>query len=111
MNSAVPGLDGALFRQFVETVGFYPIGAVVRLRSDRLALVVDQDHSDHSRPRVRVFWSIALRKRVPAEDIALSRCFGADEIVGVGDPTAAGISDFAKLRERLFAEACMADAQ
>lgn len=109
MNSAVPGLDGALFRQFVETVGFYPIGAVVRLRSERLALVVDQDHADHSRPRVRVFWSIAQRRKVPAEDIALSRCFGQDEIVGVGDPTAAGISDFARLRERLFAGACMAD--
>jgi len=105
----VPGLDGTLFRQYVETVGIYPISAVVRLRSDRLALVVDHDACDHSRPRARVFWSIALGRRLAPEDIALSRCFGQDEIAGVGDPQAAGLTDFWKLRERLFFGACKDD--
>ena len=34
-------LDKAIFEQFVQTVGIYPIGSLVRLSTDQLAVVVD----------------------------------------------------------------------
>lgn len=100
--------DSAIFPAFVETVGAYPVGSVVRLSSDRLALVVDQDPNDHRQPRVRTFYSAALRKMIQPEDIQLAHCFGRDSITGLADPDAYGIQDFAKLRLRLFTAASKA---
>lgn len=100
--------DPAILAAFVEAVGAYPIGSVVRLVSDRLALVVDQDPADHRQPRVRTFFSIALRKMIQPEDIQLAHCFGRDSISGLADPEAYGIRDFAKLRLRLFTAASKA---
>ena len=91
-----------------QVVGAHPVGSVVRLGSDRLALVVDQDPSDHRQPRVRTFYSIAMNKMIQPEDIQLAHCFGRDRIVGQADPEAFGIRDFAKLRLRLFTAACKA---
>ena len=34
--------DNAVLQAFVKSIGIYPIGSLVRLRSDRLAVVVDQ---------------------------------------------------------------------
>lgn len=93
---------------FVETVGAYPIGSVVRLASDRLALVVDQDPADHRQPCVRTFYSIALRKMIQPEDIRLAHSFGRDSVAGLAEPNAYGIQDFAKLRLRLFTAASKA---
>ncbi len=100
--------DPQIFAAFIEAVGAHPVGSVVRLASDRLALVVDQDPSDHRQPRVRTFYSIALNKMIQPEDIQLAHCFGRDRIVGQADPEAYGIRDFAKLRLRLFTAACKA---
>ncbi len=100
--------DPEILSAFVEAVGAYPIGSVVRLASDRLALVVDQDPADHRMPRVRTFYSINLRKMIQPEDIQLAHCFGRDSVTGLADPDAYGIPDFAKLRLRLFTAASKA---
>jgi len=38
--------DKSVFEAFVRTVGIYPVGSLVRLQSDRLAIVTDIDR-DH----------------------------------------------------------------
>lgn len=105
--SEMPGkFDPAVLAAFVEAIGAHPVGSVVRLASERLALVIDQDPGDHRLPRVRSFYSIPTQRMTPPEDIALARCFGQDRIVGQADPEAFGIADFAKLRLKIFAAAC-----
>ena len=94
--------DEELLQHFIATMGIYPIGSVVRLRTDRLAMVIDQDPSDTQRPRVRTFFSIRDRGFIRPETIALADCFGDDEITALADPQDYGIADFAPLRETLF---------
>ena len=104
------GMSGAfdpdLLAAFVQAMGVYPIGAVVLLRSGRLALVVDQHSVEASQPRVRCFWSHAAGAPARHEDIDLSD--GSDAIERAIDPANCGIADFAALREQLFTGACAA---
>jgi len=100
------GLDPELLAQFTEVVGIHPIGSVVELESGRVAMVVAQDESDPTRPRVRTFWSKLEQKPLPPSDIALAHCFGEDRIVGRADLAELVPDEFGPLRERLFAGAC-----
>lgn len=73
--------DPQLFHAFIECIGIYPIGSLVRLRSGRLAVVVDQNVGDATAPRVRVFFSTRSAMSIPTEliDLASPRC--SDRIV------------------------------
>jgi len=84
--------DQRLFHAFVRTIGIYPIGTLVRLKSDRLAVVIDQCEASLLTPRVKVFFSIAAKRRISPKVIDLSRS-GGDEIVCHEDPSAWGIDD------------------
>lgn len=86
----------------METVGAYPVGSFVELRSKRLAMVVDQDPADTSRPKVRVFWSLALGKKVRQTEIRLAECYGEDEIVGIANLDMFTDEEAADLRQRLL---------
>ncbi|HEY0879500.1 MAG TPA: HD-GYP domain-containing protein [Zeimonas sp.] len=74
--------DPAVFRAFANTVGIYPVGSLVRMKSERLAIVVDQNARLPAQPCVKVFWS--TRKSVPVrvERIDLSAAGATDRIVG-----------------------------
>ncbi len=109
MSGMSSQLDGQIMSQFIQMMGVFPIGSVVRLRSDRLALVIDQDPDHASHPRVRTFFSIATGKLTAPEDIMLSQAFGVDEIVCIDDPESHGIQNFAKMRANIFAAASKAN--
>lgn len=98
--------DAALLEKLVETVGVYPVGAFVRMRSNRLAMVVDLDPSDRLSPTVRTFWSIDLGKRLKGKTIPLAQCFGEDAIEGIADMNGFDAEELDKLRESLLNSAC-----
>lgn len=98
--------DATLLARFVETVGIYPIGSFVRLRSQRLAMVIDEDPVDPGLPTVRTFWSLPQGRGLNGEIIALAHCYGEDAIEGVADLTGLGLTDVGKLREELLKAAC-----
>lgn len=97
--------DPGILEHFVKAMGLFPVGSVVLLRSNRLAMIVAQDPADHMRPRVKPFFSRVTCKFIRAEEIALASCYGDDEIVETVEPASFGIVDFAKIRERLFEQA------
>ncbi|MFM5931386.1 MAG: HD-GYP domain-containing protein [Novosphingobium sp.] len=97
--------DADVLKHFVDMIGIYPIGSVVRLRSERLAMVVDQDPADYSKPRLRTFWSVPESRMIRSEYIELGTCYGSDEIDLSVDPEDFGVTDFAAIREKLFAMA------
>jgi HD-GYP domain-containing protein (c-di-GMP phosphodiesterase class II) len=74
--------DAAIFRAFVDCVGIYPVGSLVRLKSQRLAVVVE--HQEHAplAPRVKVFYSIRAQLVIPTEPLDLSAPGCSDRIVG-----------------------------
>lgn len=97
--------DPDIFHAFQQAVGIYPIGSLVRLRSHRLAIVVDQNRDDLTLPVVRPFYSLNDRCFVKAEDIDLSNCFGADQIITRETPEGWDMSEWPALSAKLLAAA------
>ncbi len=64
--------DPALFQLFVKVVGIYPIGSLVRLKSQRLAVVVEQNEKYLLKPKVKVFFSIRSSMPLPQSLIDLA---------------------------------------
>lgn len=64
--------DTALFQVFVKVVGIYPIGSLVRLKSQRLAVVVEQNEKSLLKPKVKVFFSIRSSMPIPQSLIDLA---------------------------------------
>jgi len=89
--------DTTLMKSFVRSVGIYPIGALVRLSSDRLAVVVEQNPATLLAPRVRVFYSARQRKHVLMTDLDLATAGDRERIVGVESPEKWGFRDLEKV--------------
>ncbi|WP_313801766.1 HD-GYP domain-containing protein [Sphingobium sp.] len=105
LNEAQTLYDPEIFQAFQRAVGIYPIGSLVRLRSHRLAIVVDQNPDDLTLPRVRPFYSLNDRSFVKAEDIDLAHCFGADQIMTRETPEGWDMAEWPALSARLLAAA------
>lgn len=89
--------DQRVFKAFVKSVGIYPIGSIIRLKSGRLAVVVDQSAKSLLTPIVKVFFSTKSMLRIPVEVIDLSKPSANDQILGHDDPVAWGINDVSQL--------------
>ncbi len=74
--------DAAVFRAFIDCVGIYPVGSLVRLGSERLAVVVEHNPEAPLAPRVKVFYSVRSQLTLPAETLDLSQPGCRDRIVG-----------------------------
>jgi putative nucleotidyltransferase with HDIG domain len=101
--------DPKLLDKFVRSIGIYPIGTLVRLRSNRLALVRAENCVDPTRPRVRIFYSIMERRLIAPEDLVIAGTLKGDQIVGIEQPEFWNLGDWATLRERLIAGDCLTD--
>ncbi len=89
--------DDVVFKAFVKSVGIYPIGSMVKLKSGRLAVVIDQSPKSLLTPIVKVFFSTKSKTRLPVEILDLSKGSANDAIVGHDDPTFWGVHDVDKL--------------
>lgn len=85
--------DDTVFKAFVKSVGIYPIGTVVKLKSERLGVVVDQSPKSLLKPIVKVFFSTKDRICYTPEMIDLSDPKVKDEIVSQEDPVFWGIKN------------------
>jgi len=75
--------DSAVFNAFVRSIGIYPVGALVRLQSDHLAVVLEQNDQTLLAPKVRVFYHARKRQPVLLRELDLSAPRCADRIVGI----------------------------
>jgi len=64
--------DEQIFQHFVKTVGIYPVGALVRLKSERLGVVIEQGEKSLLHPNVKVFMSTRTGLSIPTEVVNLS---------------------------------------
>lgn len=74
--------DETVFQAFVGSLGIYPTGSLVRMKSGRLAVVVEQNTASFTMPLVKVFYSTRAQMHVPPELVDLSRPGCADRIAG-----------------------------
>lgn len=59
--------DEKVFHAFVRTIGIYPNGTLVRLKSGRLGLVIEQSGKNLMTPLVKVFFSTRTNGHIPVE--------------------------------------------
>jgi putative nucleotidyltransferase with HDIG domain len=78
--------DDRIFSAFVKFVGIYPVGSLVRLSSNELALVTEQGRGSLVRPIVRSFYSIESNRTMPNNLIDLAADDCEIRIVGPEDP-------------------------
>ncbi len=105
--------DQGIVERLVEAVGVYPIGSFVRLRSGRLAMVVDQDDTDIALPVVRVFAAETNGElvRMRPTTLALGQSYGQDAIEGIADIAAARLPPIDVLRRELMSGAIAASGR
>ena len=75
--------DRTVFQAFVKTIGIYPSGTLVKLKSTRLAVVIEQSTKNLLTPIVKVFFSTQANTPIPPEIIDLSQ--SSDTILNVED--------------------------
>ncbi len=85
--------DDSVFKAFVKSVGIYPIGSMVKLKSGRLAVVIDQSPKSLLTPVLKVFFSTKSNSRISVEVLDLSKPYARDSIVGHEDPVVWGVHD------------------
>lgn len=96
MASWTGHFDPVLLEAFVKSMGIYPIGTVVMLKSGRLAVVVRQSPESLLTPVVKAFFSTKSLVHIPVEEIDLARP-GADEIVSNESAVSWGIGNIEHL--------------
>jgi len=89
--------DPRVFQAFVKTLGIYPIGSLVRLSNEQLAVVVEQHPDSLLTPRVRVFFSARSRTPLPQRLLDLARPPADERIVRREDPEEWGFRNLERL--------------
>jgi len=74
--------DPVLFQVFFKVLGIYPIGTLVRMESQRLAVVVDQSQGNILKPKVKVFFSLRSNLPLSPRLVNLSASGVEDKISG-----------------------------
>ncbi|MCE9549704.1 MAG: HD-GYP domain-containing protein [Betaproteobacteria bacterium] len=76
--------DDVIFHAFVKTVGIYPTGTLLKLKSGRLGVVTDQSKKSLVKPIVKVFFSTRSNVHILHEIIDLSK--STDSIASMENP-------------------------
>lgn len=74
--------DEKVFQAFVKCVGIYPVGALVRLQSGRIGVVIEQHEKSLLTPKVRVFFCANSNQHITHTTLNLAALVGQDRIVG-----------------------------
>lgn len=73
--------DEDMLKAFIRSLGIYPAGSLVRLASGRLAVVVEQNRSRITAPRVKVFFSTKSGTQIRPQILDLGQSGCTDKIV------------------------------
>lgn len=93
--------DRDLLFAFMQTIGVYPVGLLVYLRSNRLAVVMPNGRRS-SRPKVRVFYCARQRAPLPLEDVLPEQDLGQDQIVREEQALDWGFTDWPLVADQLI---------
>lgn len=77
MDAAKDRFDGDLLFRFMRSIGVYPVGKLVRLRSNRLAVILPPKRPN-SRPVARAFYTTTGNHQTPFTDVILGNTWNDD---------------------------------
>ena len=72
--------DTSVFQSFVKSIGIYPTGSLVRMRSARLAVVLEQNSAALTKPKVKIFFSTKAGLPLEPQVLDLSAPHTTDQI-------------------------------
>ena len=88
-------LDEELVQHFIQAIGIYPVGSLVRLESDRLAVVIEQGTAGLLYPVVRLVYDIKENCKLKPVDEDLSKAeSGGDHILSAEVPETWRVNPF-----------------
>jgi HD-GYP domain-containing protein (c-di-GMP phosphodiesterase class II) len=73
MKDSETKLDATLLQQFIKCIGIYPLGSLVELSNQRVAMVMNQNDRQPLRPVVKAFYSISGGHYITPKDLDLSK--------------------------------------
>jgi len=80
MKEAPNSYDHKLVEQFVNCIGIYPVGTLVKLTSGKLGLISRLNKGQPLQPAVRVFYNTRLNQAIAMEEIDLSQSKHKDQV-------------------------------
>ena len=90
LQGAGTQFDETLVKQFIKCMGIYPVGSVVKLKTGKLALVIESNIEIPLRPVVKIIYSTTGQHYLDVKIVDLARNF-TEEIENVVHPKAYGI--------------------
>jgi len=94
--------DPKLLDAFVRSIGIYPVGTLVRLRSNRLGLIVGENKREPTHPKVKAFYSIYERALTRPEIVTIGNSLRDDAIMKRELPEHWNLGDWPKLQKELM---------
>jgi hypothetical protein len=85
--------DERIFQAFVKSIGIYPTGSLVKLKSGRLGVVVEQGSHSLLSPIVRVFFSSKANEPITPVLLDMGDAKVGDQIVSRESPAAWGFKN------------------
>ncbi|WP_024611991.1 MULTISPECIES: HD-GYP domain-containing protein [unclassified Pseudoalteromonas] len=64
--------DGELVQRFIKCLGVHPVGTIVKLTNERLALVLEGNVLNPIKPKIKLFYNAKHKHHITAKDIDLS---------------------------------------
>lgn len=94
--------DTDLLFTFMQSIGVFPAGMLVGLRSNRLGIVLDNSRRA-SRPRAVAFYSTREKAFLSPETIVMKDDLSGDSILSAEDPRRWGLEKWDEMRARILA--------
>lgn len=79
--------DEVVLQAFIRSIGIYPTGSLVKMKSGRLGVVVEQGAQSLLQPVVKVFFSIKSNQRIVPELVVPGTPRCSDQIVSRESPS------------------------
>ena len=95
-------IDQELLVKFMRGIGVYPVGKLVRLRSNRLAVIMATT-STNSRPAARAFYNVVDGHFLDYQDVILGDSFRDDQVVRIEEPEQRFGEDWSPMEDLIFA--------
>ncbi|CAN5667065.1 cyclic di-GMP phosphodiesterase [soil metagenome] len=95
-------LDQQLLFVFMKSIGVFPAGLLIQLRTGHLAIMRDNGRNT-GRARLAIFYDTEKQRLLPPYELYLSDINASELMVESPDPMAAGLNNWDELKQRLLA--------
>jgi len=94
--------DPKLLDTFVRSIGIYPVGTLVRLRSNRLGIVVAENKREPTCPKVKAFYAVRDHAMIKPEMVPIGPTLRDDAIMRRELPEHWNLGDWPQMRDALL---------